>query len=237
MSDIKKFYLVSEHDYNLLLKAKGQQNLALPSNRDIDVKNNIELNKRLTEAVRDASNDDKGKISATGKMDEDEGMDQSVNDPSSLPDGSYEETEAKLEDRDLFLEALKTHLPAKLYEKAEILAKRILAIEETILSWETKTVKFGKLELNILEFIDYLYLCMTRRKPPEGDDRLTEFAAYLAKHGVNASLMTNPFVKTRMLLANPKALASSDGSPKNLFRNSPVKWFATKEEVLDASFS
>ena len=85
MAEFKKMYLISEVDYKLLKKTKGEtEKEALTPTQDIDVQNNLDLNKKLTEISKttgEATKQSSRPLSSSPDMQIDESLIQdSLND-------------------------------------------------------------------------------------------------------------------------------------------------------------
>ena len=78
MAEFKKMYLISEVDYKLLKKTKGEtEKDALTPTQDVDVQNNLDLNKKLTEISKTTGEAAKP-LSSSANMQIDESLIQVV---------------------------------------------------------------------------------------------------------------------------------------------------------------
>ena len=239
MTDIKKFYLVSEHDYTLLKKAKGEQIASAPSSLDIDVKNNLDLNKKLLAAtsskrVAENGDDEAGSTSEDGqaKMDDSILEDQLKNE--SMESSFSEDPEAvSPTTKERFLGDLRRYLPPKVADKGEMLALRIFAIPGTVFNGKEQTVTLDKSSFALSQLMEFIMFCMSRKKPPN-DTYLSEIAVFLSKHGVASSIITNPYMKTRMIIADsPTKLGAFAMVPKPENRSpKPYKWYSSLLEAV-----
>ena len=137
MAEFKKMYLISEVDYKLLKKTKGEtEKEALTPTQDVDVQNNLDLNKKLTEISRTTGEPTKQSsrpLSPSPDMQIDESLIQdSLNDSElSLPEGAGEELmeeevgQGEVVAEQFLYDRLRGYLPPKDIERGVILAKRI----------------------------------------------------------------------------------------------------------------
>ena len=235
MSDVKKFYLVSEHDYTLLRKAKGEEISPLPPHSDIDVRNNIKLNKRLTamttnaEAEKNVNETDSVPGGGQAKMDETSLDDQIKSE--SVDDSFLDISDIPITSKETFLEDLRGYLSPKVADKGEMLALRIFAIPKTVLNGKDQSVTFDGTVFSLSQLREFIMFCMTRKKPPN-DEYLSEIAVYLSKHGVPSTMITNPYMKTRMIIAETPSKLGAFAKMQNR-SPMPFKWYSSMVEADD----
>ena len=257
MSNFKKFFLINENDYNLLKKTKGEQVPGKVST-DIDVQNNLALNQRLTEMVRDKTKSTEGSIGKRrrGSFEEEEEdgkeEEQEVSKEGDMTDGyasalndttqdekeaSLVMTEGKADDgKRMYFDFLRDYLPAKIADQGETFVKRILAMEGSSLNWEDKIIKLGENTFPLLDFTDFVLISAQKRKPTQ-KEKLQKFAEYLMENDFPSTLIANPYVRTMMIATRiDQRLESSTpkikGEAPKLF-SSPIKfdWYDTIDDV------
>ena len=246
MAEFKKMFLISEVDYKLLKKAKGETSVkdALSSVQDIDVKNNLDLNKKLMQISKNDEQQNPSVEEKAQNMDIDESLFQdSLNEtinsepePESQvePEVSQEEAEQRVYAK------LRAYLPPKEAERGIKLAKRIFVIDSSSINWHDQTIYLDKFAYTVMQFMDIIQLATSRKKPVQ-TDLLRDFCHYLSQNNVPTDLLTNTYMRTSIIASNiaakieesPSRGAAAAMHPK-LFtpeRMKNFKWFNTKEEI------
>lgn len=213
MAEFKKMYLISEVDYKLLKKTKGEtEKEALTPTQDVDVQNNLDLNKKLTEISRTTGEPTKQSsrpLSPSPDMQIDESLIQdSLNDSElSLPEGAGEELmeeevgQGEVVAEQFLYDRLRGYLPPKDIERGVILAKRIFFFDDAFINWNKQIITLGETEYSVMEFMDFIQLATSRKKPTQ-TDQLREFCNYLSQNKVPPTLLTNSYMRTVLIASN-----------------------------------
>ena len=262
MSNFKKFFLINENDFNLLKKSKGEQQLdshqtVRNSSADVDVQNNLALNKRLMESSRAETRTSEEELPVVKRSrsvveqdeeaaigDDDDGklsMDDSVDieDQDALID---QKVDGKLP----FFDLLRDYLPPKLVDQGETFAKRVLNIDGVSLNWgEKQTVVLGENTFSVVDFMDFVLMSSQRRKPVQSE-KLSNFVSFLMKNDFPTTLIANPYIRTMAIASrfDETKLESSPGGSiaklpksksKSILFSSPIKfdWYNSTDDVPD----
>ena len=107
-------------------------------------------------------------------------------------------------------------------EKANIIIQRIIQCNDTKLNSVASKLELGNFHVSFLELTDLIQLCLSRRKPDEGNSKIKKFISFLAHNDFPVDLIPNPFVRR---LITTKMLDIDQSTSGNLNRSGSTASF------------
>ena len=100
-------------------------------------------------------------------------------------------------------EKIAEHFPNNKIEKAIFLTKCFLKKNKEALTIDRRTdkIKIGKVSLSLIQFLDFLQLCMSRKKPQLTEPVQTLLAS-IPKENIPLNCITNPHVRNMLTSQN-----------------------------------
>ena len=248
MASFKKMVVISETEYlNLKKLANVKKSVMMEKNTssDINFRNAEKLNDRLSVKQIDEplieENEENGNNGEEVREEEEE--EEEVGGGGG---GEGIEKETNIEnDLEELLRKAEQYFSKKETDKGVLLIKRLYATGRMKVLGSLKKIELGKHDFSFIRFIDFVQLCISRKRPHETAHESASFKTFITfldHNEIPLNLISNPYVKT-MIKDRTEFNDKSDrkkGSESMIprlksykpLKSTGVVWFKSLDEVV-----
>lgn len=115
------------------------------------------------------------------------------------------------EDFEFLMKKISLHFDMKDYTRVNTIVARIVNTPGVSINKKKKKMALNDHNISFLELIDFLTLCVSRKKP-QSEQKIQKFVDFFAKVGFPLHLITNPFIKKLVNAVNLQEISGAGAS-------------------------